>query len=214
MIRLLLPAVLTCLGALSLSAREPDEPRPESPALKKSVRTPEDIVPAGWEILEEAKGDLNGDKADDTVLVLTHSNREPDNPQTQRILIVLLAKDGGYEVSAVSDTAVLSRFSGGVMGDPFESVTIEHGTFLISHYGGSAARWGMKYRYALRDGKWYLIEKTDYSLYRGVLKEKYHNLVTGEVVQTVGDEEGNKESEKKTNLEPNHAIPLEKVDMY
>lgn len=184
------------------------------PVLEKQVATPEDIVPNGWEILAQDSGDLNNDDADDAVLILTHSNYEPDGPDTRRLLILLLRDGDHYQVSTVSGRAVLSRFSGGVYGDPYESLKIERGTFYVSHYGGSAMRWGMKHRYRYQDGGWFLIGHTEYTFYRGELKEKDENLVTGDIVERIGDEEGNTISSKKTKVDPAPLIPLEKVDLY
>lgn len=184
------------------------------PALKREVAAPEDIVPPEWEILAQDDGDLNKDGVGDAVVILTHTNHEPDGPNPLRILIVLLRDGDRYVVSSVTDTAVLSRFSGGMMGDPFEDLKIERGTFYVSHYGGSAMRWGMKHRYRYQDGGWFLIGRTEYTFYRGELKEKDENLITGDVIESVGDEEKETTSSKKTKVEPAPLIPLEEVDLY
>lgn len=132
-----LPYVASAALLTSAHSQEADdEPAtPEPPALPRKVKTLEAIVPTDWVVLAEAKGDLNQDEKDDAVVILTHSDTSYENPQHQRLLVVLLATDTGYKVSAVSPTAGRSRFSGGIFGDPFQELRIERGTFVLSTTG-------------------------------------------------------------------------------
>ncbi len=183
--------------------------QPELPALKKEVSEVKAIVPGGWMILAQASGDLNGDKKDDHVVILSSSDTQNDDVNFQRILIVLLDEGGLLKVDAVSQKSVLSRFSGGIWGDPFESLKIERGTFVISHYAGSRNRWGFRHRYRFQDGGYYLIGRTEYShdTLSPESEEKDENLITGRVIETKVDEKGEK-TRTDQKLKPRPLIPL------
>ena len=42
---------------------------------------------------------------------------------------------------------ILSSQSGGVMGDPFENITIKEGAIAIDHFGGSRYKWMYTHQY-------------------------------------------------------------------
>ena len=224
MVRFSLPfrPLVTCLAPIALMATAgfsqdttDDEPaKPEPPALPRQVKSLEALVPADWVVLAEAKGDLNQDAKDDAVVILTHSDTSYENPQHQRILVVLLATDTGYEVSAVSPTAVLSRFSGGVLGDPFQELRIERGTFVIVHYGGSRHRWGFTNRFRFQDEDWFLIGRTTetHDTLSQEATEKDENLITGRVIEVTVNADG-KRTKTDTTGKPDPLIPLSKIDV-
>ena len=186
---------------------------PEAPALPRHVDTPDDIAPRDWVILAEAKGDLNQDQKSDAVVILTHSDSSPVNPQYQRILVVLLATDKGFELNTVSQTAVRSHHTGGILGDPFQELKIERGTFVITHYAGSRDRWGFSHRYRFQNDGWFLIGRT--TLTEDTLSaesfKKDENLITGRVIEISTDENGVR-AEKETKVVPGPLIPLSKIN--
>ncbi|MCU6708089.1 hypothetical protein M6D81_05130 [Paenibacillus sp. J5C_2022] len=53
------------------------------------------------------------------------------------LLIALLNADGSLERSIVAEHVILKADEGGVWGDSFESVTIDRGSVVVTHYGGS-----------------------------------------------------------------------------
>lgn len=188
---------------------EAKDHEPELPALRKEVSKVESIVPAGWMILAQVSGDLNGDKKDDHVVILTATDNQNDDVNFQRILIVLLDEGGVLKVNAVSQKSVKPKDTGGIWGDPFESIKIERGTFLVSHYAGSRNRWGYRHRYRYQDDGWYLIGRTEYSYDKlsPESEEKDENLLTGRVIETMVDETG-KETRTDQKLKLHPLIPL------
>jgi hypothetical protein len=141
----------------------------EHPPLRvpEAVNEPAEFAPAGWrmekEILKE--GDLNGDGRPDAALVITSGeagvNAKGESTFVKHVLVLALrGSDGKLHRSVVSDAAVLDGNEGGVFGDPFDSLLIERGAVVISHYGGSRDRWSYTHRYRFQNGQWMLIGLT------------------------------------------------------
>ena len=106
-------------------------------------------------VLAVERGDLNRDGSEDVALVL-----EPDDPELPRPLLILVRdKKGKLKLAKRSANAVACRNCGGVMGDPFQGITIGKGRFTVEHYGGSAWRWSANYTFAWsrRDQSWQLV---------------------------------------------------------
>lgn len=184
---------------------------PEIPAIPRKVSKVESLVPKGWRILDQASGDLNKDDKPDKVVIVEPADLTSDNSSAPRLLIVLLAdrESSVFKVSAVSYKSVRPRHTGGVLGDPFEELKIERGTFVISHYAGSRDRWGFTHRYRWQDGGWFLIGRT--TINHDTLSPEHHekdeNLITGRVIEKIVDKEGNK-SETDKKVKPVALIPL------
>lgn len=144
------------------------------------------FVPAGFLIMEQAKGDLNKDGIPDVVLVLKNKAEDRKNMDTEeihRLLVIIFGvQGGGYTLSASSKEAILCKTCGGVYGDPFASVKIVRGTIVIDHYGGSRERWGYTHRWRFQEGGWFLIGLTSRTedTGNGASEVTDTNLVTGD----------------------------------
>ncbi|MGX5817382.1 hypothetical protein ACWKWU_04250 [Chitinophaga lutea] len=121
------------------------------------------FVPRGYAILDSTYGDLNLDRYPDAILVLRRENEEALSKATEdpvkRPLLILLGQAGNkYTLAARSDNAVYCSSCGGMMGDPYQGITIRNGYFSVEHYGGSAWRWTriVTFKYAPADRAWYL----------------------------------------------------------
>lgn len=106
-------------------------------------------------VLMVQRGDLNRDGAEDAVLVL-----DPGDPWQPRPLLILVRDEkGALKLAKRSANAVACKECGGVMGDPFQGLSIRKGRFTVEHYGGSAWRWTAYYTFAWshRDQSWQLV---------------------------------------------------------
>jgi hypothetical protein len=166
---------------------------PAQPAIPKSGDNLNAFVPARWKIMEQAKGDLNKDGIPDAVLVLKNSEEEKDGVDTtdmKRLLVIVLGTPaGGYNLSTISEEAILCKDCGGIFGDPFAGIKIARGVIVIEHYGGSNQRWGYTHRWRYQDGDWCLIGLTSRAddLGAGTSEVTDINLVTGDsVVEKAG----------------------------
>ncbi|UZW14626.1 hypothetical protein OSC52_01915 [Clostridium pasteurianum] len=111
---------------------------------------------------------------------------------------------------------------GEAFGDPFESITIDRGSVLLSFYGGSNDRWFSSYRFRYQNNGWYLIGATLGSYYnptttRDNADTEDYNLLTGDYVFKKANDKGelvttkgNREKKKLVNLKDFKANSEEK----
>jgi len=149
-------------------------------------------LPQGWNVLNAVEGDLSKDSRKDVAAVLEGpASAEASAP---RKLIILFKKtDGSYVLSAETQKAILKSDEGGVWGDPFSGISINRGSVLVNHYGGSNWRWSNCYRFRFQDGAWYLIGATEKSFNTNT-KTDYvrddYNLLTGNHIHDASDQRG------------------------
>lgn len=121
------------------------------------------FVPDNYSVLDTAIGDLNLDGINDYVIVLNKNGEDTlsnvvNNPERRPLLIILCNQNNELYLARRNDNTVYCIDCGGMMGDPFEGITIKDGYFSIEHYGGSAWRWTriITYKYSKQDQEWYL----------------------------------------------------------
>lgn len=160
-----------------------------------------DLVPEGWHILEKVKGtpekvegDLNEDGISDIAAIIEEDSYDQNSP-ARALIIAFGSNDKTYTLSINAERAVLKADEGGVWGDPFESLSIDRGSVLLTFYGGSNWRWYSKYRFRFQDNGWYLIGATLGSYFTGTTTEdnadeEDYNLLTGDYIIKKADENG------------------------
>lgn len=148
---------LLLLSSTILMATESNETPINVP---KEVTT---FIPTGYSILNFTKGDLNRDKWDDAILILKKKDEQRladiNDSLTHRPLYILIGnRDGTYQKVAENNNSVLGVNDGGMMGDPFQGVTIKNGYFSVEHYGGSSWRWThiVTFKYNTKKKSWFL----------------------------------------------------------
>ena len=120
--------------------------------------------PDNYSILNATKGNLNRDNIDDIVLVLKkdkekeHWEGEYEFGDKRPLYLLIGQADGSYRLAAKSNNAVYCVHCGGIMGDPFDGITIKNGYFSVEHYGGSSWRWTriVTFKYSPAEKKWFL----------------------------------------------------------
>ena len=135
------------------------------PATGKSIMT---FVPTGYDTLTTTRGDLNKDNLEDIAVVMKSVKEDAKNPDYEnepprRLLLVLFKTPDGYVTAAKNDSAILCYTCGGMMGDPFDYVSISRNVLEIHHYGGSAWRWALNHKFRYQQNDFYLIGETNYS---------------------------------------------------
>jgi hypothetical protein len=121
------------------------------------------LVPTGWHILEssepvKAEGDLNKDGILDVAIIIEKTPESIDD--TRSLLIAFGTKDHTFSLSIIAENVVLPVYAGGGFGDPFNGISIDRGSVVVSDFGGSDERWYHKYRFRFQDDDWYLIGAT------------------------------------------------------
>lgn len=137
-------------------------------AQRDEIKVPAEVQPfveKDAKVLSLESADLNGDNLKDYVLVFERQNvpekDEYDYPKNQRPLLILLrGKDGRFSEAKRNEHIVMCSECGGMMGDPFMGVAVGTKTFTVNHYGGSAWRWDISYKfnYSRIDKTWQLVQ--------------------------------------------------------
>jgi len=172
------------------------------PVLPSSGAAVDELVPDGWKVMVQASGDLNQDGRDDLAVIIERLETAKheracgkegyDSHAAPRILLIALAADGGYQLAGSDNGVVLRSDEGGVWGDPFQSLEIARGTVVLTHYAGSAWRWGVVQRFRFQNEGWYLIGHTESSHHTvsEQMSEYDYNLSTGKVAIKATSAEG------------------------
>jgi hypothetical protein len=146
---------------------------PVSVARAENLTVPEDVAPfiePETKVIALSAADLNGDGLADYILVLERSGEQHMDKPGQRPLLILLRNPvGGLWQAKRNEKIIFCSTCGGVMGDPFQGVTAKTKQFVVSHYGGSAWRWGITYQfnYSNRDKSWQLVKVEHESFHTG-----------------------------------------------
>jgi len=173
MIRLVVLLNFYILFSPVVSARSDDTAPPVVfPSIAAQAKAKSDLVPKGWVIEKESRGDLNGDGVPDLLLVLHMTDprniitnndlgtRELDtNP---RMLVVAFADKIKNNYSLVlANHTLIPRHTDPVMADPFEGAGVVRGTVQVSlSIWMSAGSWSMsqtKLTFRYQDGCFKLI---------------------------------------------------------
>jgi hypothetical protein len=123
------------------------------------------FIPKNYMLKDTVRGDLNLDGIKDLILVLNKEGEEQtsdviDNPEKRLMLILLGQKNNTYQKARQSENAIYCYDCGGMLGDPFQKITVKDGEFAIEHFGGSSWRWARTstFKYIKDSEDWYLIE--------------------------------------------------------
>ena len=176
------------------------------------------FVPDGWHLLdafEESRviGDLNKDGIQDVAFVIEGKATEIE-AAPRMLFIVGGNKNNSYSLLAQAKEIILRADEGGIMGDPFMGLSIDRGSLLIHHYGGSAWRWSSTYRFRYQEDGFYLIGATEdwfHAASEAGSEYEDFNLLTGDYIRIETDDNGI-EKETKSNRGKNKLINLVDFD--
>jgi len=170
-------------------------------------------VPKGFTQLAKETGDL--DKDGQNELVIVYNTPQQTDFGTERLLRVFKKDGNSWKIWQESHTAVLSSDHGGMMGDPFDGLSIQLGCIVIDHFGGSRQKWHYTHRYRFQNGAFCLIGATvNFGAPCDYFTDFDYNLSTGQVIiRTTTEEcdeagEATKSKEKKTTATRKPTKPL------
>jgi len=223
----LLAALL--LTALPAFAQELRIPPVDYPVLPADATGAEGFVPSGWRIEQQLRGDLNGDKREDLVLVLRQ--QDPRNivehdgfgisplDSNPRMLAIAWATPDGYSLAAQNHT-LITRHEAPNLSDVFEEgagVSIVRGTlqttlFFFSN-AGSWSTGSASYTFRWQEGAFALIGYDRSSMMRnsGQTESLSINYSTRRVRHAEGSMESDEDSVRWETLSSPQRWTLETV---
>jgi hypothetical protein len=183
------------------------------PAIARSGTQVRNFVPAGWDTLATARGDLNKDSIPDVAVVIERKKtvplKEDEFPAAEpRMLLVLFKGKAGLILACKSTQAILLSDEGGATGDPFEELSIDRGCIVTSFFGGSSEKWNLSHRYRYQQGDFYLIG-ADASGGNASFSFNYsYNVITGRLEVEADYEESPGKNQKYQKVVKQARLPL------
>ena len=93
------------------------------------------LTPKSFKVLDETKGDLDKDGVFEKVIV--YDTEKETDLGTERQIFIYKKTNDKWKLWKKSVGAILPSQHGGMMGDPFERISIERNCIVINHFGGS-----------------------------------------------------------------------------
>ena len=123
------------------------------------------FIPPTYDITDSLIIDFNKDNIQDFIIVLESNLQDSLEEEYPRILIALQGIDSfNYKMSAINDSLLLCKDCGGFF-DPYEGISFDQDTLLITQWGGSSWRWGVEYScvYDRNDNTWYIVKVHEFA---------------------------------------------------
>jgi len=149
------------------------------PSLAERVKSLDDFIPKGWELLDNDKGDLNKDGFDDYAFVLeskdsikTDDFGDWSGAYFPRILGIAFWNEsyGGYELKLQSNDFIITTKGDMTMAEPYQGLKIKKGTIWFEFgYWYSAGTWftGTKtFVFRYQNARFELIGQENTSMHR------------------------------------------------
>lgn len=180
------------LACLAGEARAQDASPLDPRAVPVRGARPEAFAPAGWKIVGQASGDLNGDGRVDRVLHLVpRGDPDPSGvdiaPAVQGLVIVLANSGGGWRRAGVSPGVLVTEMPQWGL-----RLTIRRGVLVVNQNYGWADVWDITHRFRLDapSGRFVLIGRDEMQYHRpqGMYDtvRKSENFLTGVRLVTIG----------------------------
>lgn len=122
-----------------------------------------DYIPDNYFVLDSAMSQFNNETIVAYVIAPEEEKKDPNDESHDRMLLVLRKIGNTYEKMASNAKVVLCKSCGGVFGDPFVGIGLKNNVLNISHYGGSAWRWGNSQTFRYQNKQWELIGASYYN---------------------------------------------------
>lgn len=170
------------------------------------------FTPAYWTVRDSAFGDLDGVDGDEAVLV--YKTPVPAEMGFASCLAVFRKTNDQWVLWYQTLAPLLGDQNGGMMGDPYDGVSISRRCIVVNHFGGSRQKWHYTHRYRFQNEGWYLIGATvNFGAPCDYMMQLDYNLSTGDAVVTrtteTCDEDGNaKESGWTERIQVKRKLPL------
>ncbi|WES99227.1 hypothetical protein P2W68_06320 [Chryseobacterium arthrosphaerae] len=182
----------------------------------KKAKSPEEFTPEFWTLKDKQFGNLDNTPEDEAVCVY-ETPMEGDLGFAQSLAVY--KKEGeNWVLWHQSTNPILSTQHGGMMGNPYEGISIKNKTIIINHFGGSRQKWHYTHRYRFQNNNWYLIgASVNIGAPCDYFQSLDYNLSTGDAVFDYSSEDCNKNNTVKTKSwkeKINKKIPSPLMDEF
>lgn len=127
---------------------------------KKVAENIKDFTPKYWKLKATAYGNLDDDEADEAATV--YEMPSVNDGDTEQVLAIFRKENGKWKLWNQTSAPLLTSGSGGMMGNPFDGISISKKSIVIKHFGGSRDKWAYTHRYRFQNGDWFLIGASSY----------------------------------------------------
>lgn len=166
----------------------------------RSAGSIEAFTPKFWKLVDTAYGDLDGIEGDEAVAVF-QTPIEIDMGFAH-CLAIFKKKNNAWQLWHQTTSPVLSTGEGGMMGNPFDGISIERRCIVLDHWGGSRDKWSYTHRYRYQNGDWFLIGATSGGGAPCDFFYKFdYNLITGDAVASYMTEACEEVEEKQPHID-------------
>lgn len=190
----------------------------DQPRIAREGHNIKDFVPRGWSVLAKSKGDLNGDKRKDTIIVIEKVISKYDFPDKKRILLVLFKnKDTDLFRLKLKNRKIIPVRDYETLDEPFLNIEIRNGSIFLSvrafYSMGGWTYYDSDYQFRFQNNKFVLIGADIYERQRNTGDEvttSYNFLTHKAKITTSNCDENKKTSWKK--LKRRDLLPLNSFD--
>ena len=183
------------------------------PAIKKEANAIADFIPPGWDLVDSASGDLNGDKLRDIVLGIQCRDSVTDSAGSKqiiahRILAVVFKVANRYSLKLQNNTFLVRENLGPWLPSPFGKLSIEKGILNIYY---EFIRGGVNYKFRYQSNSFCLIGASSNYVAAGVLEAWDFNFLTKKAVRTSGAIDAVKLKAEKRDIPQNRLKKLDEM---
>ena len=178
--------------------KNPPQKAPQNKTPQNETKSPlinKSIASNNLTLLDKATGDLNNDKIPEKVMIYDNGNSTDFG--TEREIHILKKVNTKWILWKKSIGPILPSEHGGMMGDPFERISIEKNCIVIYHSGGSRQKWSYTHKYRYQNNTWQLIgATTQFGIPCDYFETSTYNPSTGNIDYKIELENCEKESTK------------------
>jgi hypothetical protein len=136
------------------------------PIIERFKKNMTEFIPTGWVILDSVSFDYNNDSLLDYVVLIETienaeykkrwGNVEMEMDDKPRILFILKGREDGFSIDCQANELILTSGQGGMMGDPYQGVSVSGNKICTSFWGGSRDKWNLSHCFIHQNNNWIL----------------------------------------------------------
>ncbi len=136
------------------------------PIIERVKKNLTEFIPTGWVILDSVSFDYNNDSLLDYVVIIETIENvkynkmwgsvEMEMDDKPRILFILKGTKNGFSLGCQANELILTSGQGGMMGDPYQGISVSGNKICTSFWGGSRDKWNLSHCFIYQNNNWIL----------------------------------------------------------